>query len=281
MKVDFNLKDSFIKSKMQNVQFLDIETSLIDARIFRPGQQFLGAHQTTSYTRLLTVAGGTMYDLYTKKDKGIWSFSNHHDKKRFKKDPHDDTFVLKRLWDILDKAHVIVAHNGRFDKGWILGRFVQMGWKLPSKFSLVCTYKGLHGFNFTSKKLDRLSRQLMGTSKINTTVDLWMRCAEGDASAFEQMLEYNKGDIYDTLYKVYIRTCAYYPDYCVDMVNYDSFTSQCKVTGECLKNYGVWVNRKNGLKYNTYVNPKLGIIYRDRYNNSSKKSGIGLIRQHK
>ena len=273
----FNTKDKFIASKMMSVQFLDIETSLVDARIYRPGQQFVSAGQTTSYTKLLTVAGGTMYDLYTKGEKGIWSFSNHHNKKRFKKDPLDDTFLLERLWDILDKADVIVAHNGSFDKGWILGRFVQLGWELPSKFSLVCTYRGLHSYNFTSKKLDRLSRQLLDTQKISTTVDLWMGCSNGDVEAFEKMLEYNIGDIYDTLYKVYMRTCSYYPDYCVDMVDYDKQEPLCKVDGGKLKSVGEWINRKNGLEYDTYRNPRLGIMYRDRYNNNSKKSGLGLV----
>ena len=281
MEVRINTNDPYTKAKMQNVQFLDIETSLIDAKVFRPGQQFIPASQTTTYTKLLTVAGGTMYDLYTKGDKGIWSFSNHHDTQRFAQDPLDDTFVLERLWDILDKADVIVAHNASFDKGWILGRFVQLGWKMPSKFSVVCSYRGLTNYNFTSKKLDRLSRQLLGTSKIDTTVDLWMRCSLGDEEAFEEMLAYNIGDIYDTLFKVYMRTCHYYPDYAVDLVNYALEVPQCKVTGDLLEDNGVWQSRKNGLHYNTYINPVLGIVYKDRYNTRSKKSGLGLVTHHR
>ena len=281
MEVRINIKDPYTKGKMQNVQFLDIETSLIDAKVFRPGQQFIPASQTTSYTKLLTVAGGTMYDLYTKGDKGIWSFSNHHDTLRFAQDPLDDTFVLERLWDILDKADVIVAHNASFDKGWILGRFVQLGWKMPSKFSVVCSYRGLTNYNFTSKKLDRLSRQLLGTSKIDTTVDLWMRCSLGDEEAFEEMLAYNIGDIYDTLFKVYMRTCQYYPDYAVDLANYSLDAPQCKVTGELLEDNGLWQSRKNGNLYRTYINPTLGIVYKDRYNTRSKKSGKGLVTHHR
>jgi len=282
MKPKFNLKRKFIVSKMQSVQFIDIETSLVDAKVYRPGQQFVPASQLTSYTTLLTVAGGTMYDLYTKGRKGVWAFSNHHDKKRFKADPLDDTFLLERLWDVLDKADVIVAHNGSFDKSWILGRFLQKGWELPSKFSLVCTYQGLKGYNFTSKKLDWLSGQLAGTAKISTTVDLWMRCSAGDKSAFEEMLNYNVGDIYDTLFQVYMSTCAYYPDYCVDMVDYARQEPMCKVDGSVLKRLGnAWTNRKNGLVYDLYANPKLGIIYRDRYHRGSKKKGLGLVRHHK
>lgn len=264
-----------------HVQFLDVETSLVDARVYRPGQQFIPANQTTTFTRLLTAAGGTMYDLYTKGEAGVWAFSNHHDKKRFKRDPLDDTFVLKRLWDILDKADVIVAHHSAFDKGWILGRFLQLGWPLPSKFSVICTYMGLSSYHFTSKKLDRLSRQLLNTSKISTTVDLWMACSDGDVGAFERMLEYNIGDIHNTLFKVYMRTCAYYPDYAVDMVDYSAHKPLCKVDGKKLKAAGKWLDRKNGLHYQLYKNPRLSIVYKDRYNSNSKKSGTGLIRHHK
>lgn len=276
-----NLNNEFVSNKMKDVQFLDIETSLIDARLYRPGTQFIGAHQTQTYTKLLTVAGGTMHDLYTKGEDGIWSFSNHHDKKAFKKDPLDDTFVLKRLWDILDKADVIVAHNARFDKSWVLGRFVQLGWKLPSKFSTICTYQGLRRYNFTSKKLDRLSRQLLNTQKISTTFDLWDRCSNGDVEAFEEMLEYNRGDIYDTLFKVYMRTCSYFPDYCVDLTDYSKGVPLCKVDGKKLKKTGVHLNRMRGLKYYTYTNPRLGIEYISRYNTNSKKADVGLVRHYK
>jgi hypothetical protein len=275
MKPKFNLKDKFVKNKMQSIQFLDIETSLVDARVFRTGTQFIGAHQMSNHTKILTAAGGTMYDLYTKGEKGVWAFSNHMDKKRFKKDPLDDTFVLERLWDICDKADVIVAHNAQ------LGRFLQKGWKLPTKFSVVCTYKGLHNYAFTSKKLDSLSKQLIGERKISTDWSLWDRCSNGEVAAFEEMLEYNKGDITPTLFDVYMRTCAYYPDYCVDLSNYDSDKIQCKVDGKEVQKAGLWLNRKNGMMYTIYENPRLGITYRNRYNTESKKADLGLIRQHK
>jgi len=278
MKPTFDLNNKYIVNKMKNVQFIDIETSLVDARVFRTGSQFVGAHQMSNFTKILTAAGGTMYDLYTKGEAGIWSFGNHYDKKAFKKDPLDDTFVLKRLWDICDKAEVIVAHNAVFDKSWILGRFLQKGWPLPSKFSLVCTYRGLYEFAFTSKKLDSLSSQLIGTKKIPTDYSLWDRCSNGELDAFNEMERYNRGDIAPTLFDVYMRTCAYYPDYCVDMVDYSKQVPQCKVDGRELTCSGEWQNRTNGLKYGIYCNEELGITYRDRYNMNSKKAGSGLIR---
>ena len=282
MKLNLDIKNPYIKDKTKHVQFLDIETSLVDARVFRPGQQFVAAHQTNTFTRLLTVAGGTMYDLYTKGAKGIWSVSNHHFKKEFKKDPLDDTRLLQVVWDILDKADVIVAHNARFDASWLSGRFLQQGWPLPSKYAVVCTYQGLHRYAFTSKKLDQLSKQLIGTKKIATDYSLWERCSEGEVSAFEEMEEYNKGDIHPTMFNVYMRTCVYFPDYAVDLIDYSQEIPMCKVDGSELE----WLdkthkNRRNGCDYQLYFNEILGITYIDRYNTNSSKAGKGYIREHR
>lgn len=282
MKLKLDMSDTAIKKKAQSVQFVDIEVSLVDTRVYRPGQQFVGAHQIQGHTTLLTIAGGTLYDLYTKGKKGVWSFGNHHDPEAFARNPLDDTFLLRRLWDICDKADVLVAHNAQFDKSWILGRFLQKGWPLPSKFSVVCTYRGLTQFAFTSKKLDFLSKQLAGVRKIPTDFSLWDRCSDGDLEAFNEMEEYNRGDIFPTLYNVYMQTCMYYPDYAVDLVDYSQETPLCKINGKPLEWLDqVHTNRKNGCEYQLYVNPDLGIVYRDRYNVNSSKAYKGYIREHR
>lgn len=272
-----NLQDAHIVNTMKKTQFLDIETSLVDARVYRTGQQFIGAHQLTGTTKLLTAAGGTFYDLYTKGEEGIWAHSNHHDTKAFSQDVLNDEHVLSELWWILDEADTIVAHNGRFDEGWIRGRFMEMGWKMPSPFKLVCTYKSLYRYNLTSKKLDMLSR-MIGQGKIHTDFDLWMRCSDGEVSAFEEMLEYNKGDIYKTLFKVYMYIAPYIPHRCVDLSDPDILEPRCRVTGERLKHVGYKYKPENGLWYEEFVAPTTGIYYIDRYNTKSRKAGCGLIK---
>jgi hypothetical protein len=265
---------------MKRVYFLDIETALINARVFRTGLQTVNFNQLDGYTRLLTAAWGTMWDLYMKGEEGVRGVSNHTSAE-FKKDPLDDTYVLQRLWKVLDHADVIVAHNAAFDRGWIMGRFLQLGWPLPSKFSTVCTLKGLRKYNFTSKKLDALSQQLVGTCKLDTNFDLWVRCSKGERSAFKEMLEYNKGDVYDTLFKVYLATAQYYPDYCVDFADYSDPTPQCKVTGEPLTIIPTtYHNRKTGCEYYLYENKDLGITYRDRYNIYANKANQGFLVHH-
>lgn len=278
-KLKIDLKDPYINKLSKKIQFIDIETSLVTAKVFRTGNQYVTANQLTDTTRILTVAGGSLHDMLTKKDEGVWSCSNHRSS-TFKKDPLDDSEILATVWDILDSAEVVVAHNAVFDKGWLFGRFLELGWKLPSRFFLFCTYQNLRPFNLTSKKLDELSNTLIGTSKLPTDMDLWQRCSRGDVSAFLRMEKYNRGDIYDTMFKVWERTGYYNPVKAIDFTNPSSSDIQCKVDGKYLLETGTFRNRSNGLEYYTYENPRSGIQYIDRYNSKSKKAGTGLIRVH-
>lgn len=275
----FNLDDPFIKGLTKKVLFIDIETSLINARVFRTGLQQVNASQSTSQTRILTVAGGTLYDMATQGEEGMWSCSNHRSS-TFQEDPLDDTEILATVWDELDKAEVVVAHNASFDKGWLFGRFLELGWKLPSRFFLFCTYRTLTPFNLTSKKLDELSKTLIGSKKLSTNMDLWMRCSEGDREAFKEMEAYNVGDVYNTLYKVFMRTAYYNPIKAIDFTNPNTTDANCRIDGSILTPWGTHLNRANGLRYNMYKNTKAGIMYISRYNTKSKKSDMGLVRPH-
>jgi len=264
----------------KKVQFLDIESSLVDARVFRTGLQTINANQLSNTTKILTVAGGSMYDLAFKGEKGIWGFSNHQSS-TFKKDPLDDTEVLEKVWRKLDEADVVVAHNSRFDKGHLMGRFLELGWALPSRFALVCTYRSLHGYDLTSKKLDELSQTLVGTEKIHTDFSLWNRCSDGEVSAFKEMLRYNKGDIYETMFKLYMRTCQYYPQKSVDLTDHSLPLAQCRVTGRLLDELeDVHTNHSTGKQYQLYHNPENNLYYVDRYCVGSKKAGIGKVKHH-
>ncbi len=277
--LNLNFDNPFIKRTAKRVVFLDIETSLIDARVYRTGKQNITANQLAGSTRVLTVAGGTLYDLVTKGYEGMWSCSNHRSS-TFKKNPLDDTEILATVWDILDKAEVIVAHNASFDRGWLMGRFLELGWTLPSRFFTFCTLRNLQPFNLTSKKLDELSKSLIGTKKLSTGLDLWIRCSEGHVSAFKEMEEYNLGDVYNTLFKVYLRTAYYNPLKAIDFSDPDNLVANCRVDGSRLVKNGFHTNKKNGLTYRTYLNKKANIQYIDRYNTNSSKSDIGLVRPH-
>jgi len=274
-----NVSRKHVQDVMKKTVFLDIETSLIRMYGFRLGMQrpniesLVGKDQT----KLLTAAWGTWDELYHKGADAVVSVGNHHRKTAFKRDPLDDTYVLKQLWKVLDDADIVVAHNASFDAGWIEGRFLDLGWKRPSKYYVYCTYRTLSGLNGTSKKLDYLSQKLIGTKKVkHEGLPLWVGCSEGDVESFEKMEAYNIGDIYDTLYKVYMRTALWVNrEKCIDLGGDGVF---CSVTGdELVAGKEAYRNRNTGLLYNVYKNEKYNFQYRDRYNTRSKKSGKGFI----
>lgn len=271
--------NNFIRKTMKEAVFLDIETSGTYAHVFGTGQQFVAATQLSGVTRILTVAGGSFYDLYHKGVDGVWGYGNHQRKGAFKKDPLDDRRVLEKVWHILDKARVIVAHNGSFDKGWLNGRFLMLGWKLPSPYALVCTYRRLHAYNMTSKKLEELSSNKCNTHKIATDRQLWIDCHAGIESAFEEMLQYNIGDIYDTMFHTYMSTAMYNPQKAIDLSNHLDTVATCRVDGSpLLRVEQPHIDSNTGLIYNRYVNPKYNIYYKDRCNIRSAKANLNYIK---
>ena len=156
--IQLDYSDPFIVELTKKIYFLDIETSLIDVRMFRTGNQFVSAEQAQNSTKILTVAYGSVYDMEHKGDAGVTVLSNRKSS-TFKDDPLDDTEVLEKIWPILDKAEVIGAHHAAFDEGWLKGRFLEQGWSLPSRFYTYCTFRNLQPFQMTSKKLDELSKR--------------------------------------------------------------------------------------------------------------------------
>lgn len=277
MELNLNYKDSFIKQLTKKIVALDIETSLVTAQVFGTGNQYIKASQLKDQTRILTVAYGSIFGMETQGKKAVKCVSNRHSK-TFKKDPHNDEELLKKVWKVLDGAEVVIAHNAQFDQGWLHGRFLELGWPLPSRYFLFCTYQNLRPFKLTSKKLDELSQTLIGSAKLPTDFELWARCSRGEVAAFKEMEEYNRTDVYDTLFMVWKRTAYYNPIKAIDFTNYQSDIIQCRVDGQYLVEDGTYFNRKNQKAYHQYKNPRSGQLYVDKYNIRSKLAGTGIVK---
>ena len=113
-----NIDRSHVRKIMQTTTFLDIETSLLQFYGFGTGKQSPGINNLVEghdQTRLLTAAGGTCWDMYNDGPHGVVSVGNHHRKTAFKKDPLDDTYVLKKRWDVRHSPKNNVAHTASFD----------------------------------------------------------------------------------------------------------------------------------------------------------------------
>jgi DNA polymerase elongation subunit (family B) len=119
--------------------------------------------------------------------------------KTFKKNCHDDSALIKSLWQVFDEADIVVAHNGNaFDIKKANARFMHHKLKPYSPFASVDTLsEARKRFKFSSNKLDSVCQALgIGSKVVNTGKDLWKRCWWGDKAAFKEMKVYNAHDVY-------------------------------------------------------------------------------------
>ena len=109
----------------------------------------------------------------------------------------DDTSLLMPLWDLMNRADVIIGHNvDRFDWPSINTRFIKAEMPPPSPYRTIDTLKEARkNFKFSSNRLDYLGQFLGVGRKKETTMELWVRCVNGEDQALKEMLDYNKQDV--------------------------------------------------------------------------------------
>lgn len=119
---------------------------------------------------------------------------------------YNDEKIVKHLWNLLDEADIVVAHNGdSFDIKKTNARFIYYGLTPPSPYKTVDTKKvAKRAACFTSNKLDDLGEVLGEGRKIKTDFELWMGCIKGDRKSWERMQRYNERDVV-LLEKIYHR----------------------------------------------------------------------------
>lgn len=138
--------------------------------------------------------------------------------KGYRKNPHNDRELVKRLWKLFDEADVIIAHNGdKFDIKKSYAKFIEHDLKPPAPYRTVDTLKvARRYFKFDSNKLDSLGEFLHLGRKVHTGgFELWDRCMNGDPKAWRLMEKYNIGDV-KLLEKVYLKLRPYiqnHPNY--------------------------------------------------------------------
>jgi RNase_H superfamily len=123
--------------------------------------------------------------------------------------PHstNDKALTQSLWELFEKADIIVAHNGnKFDIKYANKRFIENGLVPPSRYRTIDTLLvARNKFNFNSNKLDDLGKYLKLGRKVETGgFDLWLGCMKGDEKAWAKMKKYNKQDVV-LLREVYYR----------------------------------------------------------------------------
>ncbi len=108
----------------------------------------------------------------------------------------DDRAVVEKLWELLDKCDIAVAHNGdQFDVKKVNGRFLEHGLGPPSPFKTVDTLKvARRRFKLWSNRLDDIGQQLGLGEKAPSSYALWDGCMRGDLRSWRKLRFYCRQD---------------------------------------------------------------------------------------
>lgn len=139
-------------------------------------------------------------------EKKINAVSVADDTQRFRKNPRDDTYVIKTLYNTICEADAIIHHYGdKFDYKELNTRLIKTGGKPLPEIIKVDTYKiAKNHFRFPSNRLDAIGKELKLGGKIKVDNQLWLDCASGKRQAVKEMVTYNKQDV-ALLEKVYYK----------------------------------------------------------------------------
>lgn len=180
-------------SKHVKVLFLDLETMPNIGAFWHSGYELSIVPEAIIQERFILSAQ--------------WSWNNekkvHGVLANIKK--RDDSNVIKKLTEAIEKADLVVGHNVRkFDLRWLAGRALLLGMKpTRSKFvkHLDTVILSKQAFYLNSYKLDYLCKKLGIKGKVKTSFSDWMAILDVDnnpslaKARAEYLLKYGKNDI--------------------------------------------------------------------------------------
>ncbi len=181
------------KTNGPKILLLDIETSPIISYVWGLWENNVALNQIKTDWHLLSWSA-----------KWLNSPSNKimYQDQRNAKNIEDDRKLLEGIWDLLDKADIIITQNGKkFDQKKLNARFIINGFTPPSDYRHIDTLQlARKHFGFTSNKLEYLSKTLnLSKKKSNHKkypgFELWKGCLAGEMSAWKEMEKYNKLDV--------------------------------------------------------------------------------------
>lgn len=189
-------KKSLKKPEGAKILIFDIETAPLKAFVWSRWKQNIYLDQTISEWFMISWAAK-----WLGKDK---VYSNILTPKEILRE--DDKRITKSIWELIDQADIVIAHNGkRFDVPKLNARFILNDCQPPSPYKQIDTLQiAKWGFAFSSNKLDALAGYFNIKHKDKTDFELWVNCLKGDQEALDYMLEYNRNDIL-ILEEVYLK----------------------------------------------------------------------------
>jgi DNA polymerase III epsilon subunit-like protein len=189
-KVFLDELDKITKTKQPKILIYDLETSPLSAYVWSLWKQNVNPTngQLRSQKMILSWSAKWLY-----KDEILFDHMLPSEIKA-----EDDSNVAKSLWELIDKADIVIAHNASgFDVKIMNTRFLMAGLNPPRHYQVIDTL--LHArkrFKLESNKLDYLG-QVLGLGKKYDTggFQLWVDCMKGCSFAMSKMVDYCNQDV--------------------------------------------------------------------------------------
>jgi hypothetical protein len=113
-----------------------------------------------------------------------------------RKNRKSDKKLTRQLWQLFDKADVVVAHNAKgFDVPKARAKFIEHGLRPYSPVKVFDTLEAARTAKFSSHRLNEIGKLLNLGKKIKTDFELWTGCIANNPEAWRKMTEYNIRDV--------------------------------------------------------------------------------------
>lgn len=185
--------DSAVLSSCARILVLDIETSPHMAYVWKCYKENISPNQMVQHSIMLSWAAKWLGDDMIMVDS--------------MQDEENDKRIAQTIWELVDRADIVIAHNGRgFDEQVLATRWMYHGMFPPSPYKSIDTLQIARAvFRFPTNSLESIARYLqIGSKQEHEGFNLWVKCLANDADAWERMRNYNMCDV-ELLEKVYLK----------------------------------------------------------------------------
>jgi len=204
---------SAIKQGTPKILLFDIETTPITAFCWKVWDENISPAQMLAPSELLCFAAKWLGERKT----------TFRSRLECGKVADSDRGLCQELWELLNSADIVVAHNGKaFDIKTMNARFAAHQLPPPAPYSTVDTcLLARKVFNFPHNSLNGLAKYLGIGSKVeHEGFALWVKCLAGDKAAWSRMRRYNIQDV-ALLERVYLRLRSWAKHPCMGLLYAD------------------------------------------------------------
>lgn len=258
------------KHELPNVLIYDIEVAPMPAWIYQAFTRYVRDDQLVNPWFILTWSAKWLMDDKVYSDRLTTEEAKIRDDKR----------VVTSLWELINDADIIIAHNGKkYDVPKMNTKFLLHNLPRPLPYQIIDTLEvARKQFSFVYNKLDYICKVLgLGGKLEHSGMPLWISATQGDDDALREMETYNRRDT-TLLEEAYLKIRSWIPSHPNLSLYVDTDEPICQVclADETNFEWGGYYTTMVG-RYNTFRCKNCGSIGRVRKTGLSKEKNKNTV----